>query len=87
MSLLVYRCIHGLAPCYFSGRLTISNSIHSYNTRLANDHNLIYLKTSTTYYKSSFVYYAPYIWNNLDLNLKTIDNIHCFKNKLKASYK
>ena len=87
MSLLVYRCIHGLAPCYLSGRLTFSNSIHSYNTRFANDHNLIYLKTSTTYYKSSFVYKALYIWNNLDFTVKTIDNIHSFKNKLKPSYK
>ena len=87
MSLLVYKCIHGLAPCYLSGRLTFSNSIHSYNNRFANDHNLIYPKTSTSYYKSSFDYQAPSIWNNIDSTLKMIDNIQCFKTKLKASFK
>ena len=86
MSLLVYKCIHGLAPCYLSGRLTFSNSIHSYNTRFANDHNLIYPKTSTSYYKSSFDYQAPSIWNNIDSTLKTIDSIQCFKTKLKAFF-
>ena len=74
--LLVYKCIHGLAPktlkdmCILNGRDNLTLKIAFFN--------------KTKYGKRAFVYYAPRYWNNLPIHLRRNNKINSFKKGLKS---
>ena len=83
MLMLVFKAIHGNAPKYLINTLTFACSQHKYNTRFANGFNLSVPKTRTHYFKSSFQYLAPELWNILNEDVKNASNLFRFKRDLK----
>ena len=83
MLMLVFKAIHGNAPKYLINTLTFACSQHKYNTRFANGFNLSVPKTRTHYFKSSFQYLAPELWNILNEDVKNAWNLFHFKRDLK----
>ena len=58
-----------------------NKSIHTYNTRSANDFRVPYGRTSFT--NSNFICKAPELWNMLPTNIKQCSAVKGFKSKLK----
>ena len=85
ISLIVFKCLNGLAPSYLSELIEIY--VPSRNLRSA---NLFLLKTKVTKYKTlgdrSFSYTAPTVWNALPLEIRKEKSIDIFKKRLKTFY-
>ena len=85
ISLIVFKCLNGLAPPYLSELIEIY--VPSRNLRSA---NLFLLKTKVTKYKTlgdrSFSYTAPTVWNALPLEIRKEKSIDIFKKRLKTFY-
>ena len=85
ISLLVFKCLNGLAPSYLSNLVEIY--VPSWNLRSANQFKL---KTNVTKFKTlggrSFSSAAPSVWNALPLELRREKSIDIFKKNLKTFY-
>ena len=74
--LLVYKCVHGLAP----------NMLQSM-CQIRNQDNLTLRDTyfnRTKYGKRAFIYYSSRLWNKLPVDIRIIENIDTFKKALKS---
>ena len=58
---------------------------HNYGTR-GNDLDLMCPQPRTTLYKYSMHCVGPMYWNSLPTDIKILENINTFKNKLKVYY-
>ena len=85
ISLLVFKCLNGLAPSYLSNLVEIY--VPSRNLRSINQYKL---KTHVTKFKTlgdrSFSSAAPSVWNALPLELRREKSIDIFKKNLKTFY-
>ena len=54
-----------------------TSSIHSHNTRK----RFFIPSIKTNNGKKSFIYYGPYIWNNIPIEIRNSNNLNNFKNK------
>ncbi len=79
---LVFKCLHNLAPRYLIQNYSLNSEMHSYNTRSAKKlHTDI---ASTQYYANSFLLSSQRCWNDLPANIRDCDSITGFKSKLLA---
>ena len=81
ISLLVFKCLHGLAPVYLLNQFSFSRDFHTYNTRHKDQIRLPLAKTSK--FQSSFLYNGAKVWNTLPAYLRSITSLTNFKTKLK----
>ena len=81
ISLLVFKCLHGLAPVYLLNQFSFSRDFHTYNTRHKDQIRLPLAKTSK--FQSSFLYNGAKVWNTLPAYLRSITSLPNFKTKLK----
>ena len=81
--LLMFKCIHGLAPEYLCNQVTMSVDISERNTRSVNYNNVHVPFPRKTIFKSSFVYNGSVLWNNMPNFLKECSTILSFKKFLK----
>jgi len=85
LSLLVFKCLNGLAPSYLCDLIELY--VPSRNLRSANQFTL---KAFSTNFKKlgdrSFSYTAPKVWNALPHEIRTEKSISIFKKKLKTFY-
>ena len=73
--LLVFKCIHGLAPSYLSDTLCQTHSCHS---RAPSLH--VPSKLNSKAFSSN----GPTLWNSLPVQIRSIDNIDVFKSSIKT---
>ena len=66
--MLVFKCIHGLAPPYLLNEFSRSREYHSYNTRHRDLLRLPLARTSK--YQGSFRYSGAKTWNTLPSDLR-----------------
>ena len=80
---MVYKTLRGLAPPYMSKLINCSrNHYHMLRSELDND----VIKQSiprTEFRKRTFSYVGMQYWNSIPIDLRSIDNIGYFKQKLK----
>ena len=80
---LVFKCIHNLAPKYFCDLITIKS--YSYRTRSSQS---LLLEVPLTRHKSfadrSFSVVGPSCWNKLPSDIRSSETMDMFKNKLKT---
>ena len=79
--LLAFKAIHGLAPVY-SSNLLVTKRNSSYNIR-SNSGILLQPprgKMLTTLGERTFQAAAPHLWNELPLQLRTIESVETLKN-------
>ena len=82
---LVFKCLHGLAPTYLSELLTVE--CFTYNTRAAaSSKTLLHVPfvKNKTFAVRSFSVAAPTLWNNLPEELQNCPSVEVFKKHLKT---
>lgn len=85
-ALLVYKCIHGLAPPYLAAFCQpTSCSTGRSHLRSAGLHLLHVPRTRTSYGDRSFSVNGPAVWNSLPVDLRSPDiSLDIFKQRLKT---
>ena len=86
MSLLVFKCVHGLAPAYLSNEIIMAVDVSNRHTRNLNVNNLYVPTVNTECTRSSFSYQGPIVWNTLPDDLKECTNLNTFKLKAKMFF-
>ena len=79
LCVLMFKCIHGMAPQYLCNDVTMQFDVHGYDTRSAENMNLYVPRPYKEIYKRSFLYKGSSLWNNLPRNLKETDSLEKFK--------
>ena len=84
ISILMFKCLHGLAPNYLSDPLVYTHDIHSHNTRQAAQNCLFVPSGRTTYFLHSFQVHSfqvqgPKLWNTLNPYIKEAPTPEIFK--------
>ena len=81
-AVLTHKCINNQAPSYLCEKFTRRNQIHDRTTRNQNELDIPKYRTTTG--QRTFKYRGTKIWNTLDEDLKSIENLNHFKHKLKT---
>ena len=84
--LLVFKCIHGLAPPYMCNNIIMDIEIKGNRTR-KHDMDLYLQFPESEFHKNMFFYGAARSWNNLPSHLKECTSLHNFKKLLKLYVK
>ena len=79
ISILMFKCLHGLAPDYLSDPLVYTHDIHSHNTRQAAQNCLFVPSGRTTYFQHSFQVQGQKLWNTLTPYIKEAPTPEIFK--------
>ena len=78
---MAYKCLNNLAPSYLANKFTKRSDIH--NSQIRNNYCLNIPSYKTTTGQRTFRYRAVKIWNDIDDELKKIQELKVFKKKLK----
>jgi hypothetical protein len=85
-TLLIFKCIHGLAPDYLCNNIIMNCEINEYNTR-NHDMNIFKNYVENEFGKKHLFYRGASSWNNLPDHLKDITSVENFKKQLKKYIK
>jgi hypothetical protein len=86
MSLLVFKCIHGLAPEYLSNEILMAIEVSERVRRNVNENDVYVPFVNIECSKNTFSYRGPEIWNGLTDELKECTSVNEFKQKAKAYF-
>ena len=86
MSILMYKCIHGMAPAYVCNGITFHSEIAEKITRSLNDNNVFVPYAHLESFKNYFTHRGPIVWNSLPDYNKMCRTLHSFKAKMKMVY-
>ena len=81
-TLLIFKCIHGLAPHYLTNNVIMNIEVKERQTR-QHDMDLYIPIPESEFHKKMFFYRAARSWNNLPSYLKECTNLDNFKKSLK----
>ena len=85
LCLLVYKALHGLAPCYLTELChTLTDDPGRKYLRSAAHGDLDYPDTNTKFGDRAFAVAGPHAWNNLPPDIRSTSSIDLFKIKLKT---
>ena len=79
LCVLMFKCIHGLAPHFLSNDVTMHVDIHGYDTRSAENMDLYIPRCAKEIYKRSFLYKGSSLWNKLAPWVKESASLNDFK--------
>ena len=79
LCVLMFKCIHGLAPHYLSNDVTMVVDIHGYDTRSSENMDLYVPRCTKELCKRSFLYTGSMLWNDLPDVLKESSSLDVFK--------
>ena len=80
---LVFKCLHNLAPKYLSDLLTVK--VSKYNTRSSCNYNLfVPAPKNNSFADRSFSVAGPKMWNGLPESIKASLTVDVFKQRLKT---
>ena len=82
-SLLMYKCVNGIAPNYLSDRLVFADEIHEHHTRQVSDNAIYVPHAQTQYFQRSFAIRGPVLWNSLPRHVTEAPSVASFKSQLK----
>ena len=77
--IMIYKCIHGLAPNYLSSKLYKRSETHAYSTRLKEHLSLHLCRTSIA--QRNFYYRALEFWNKLSVATRNSSSLAQFKRR------
>ena len=84
IALLVFKCIHNLAPGYLSHLLNIRQQSR-YNLRSRGDALLLHIpRISSKKGEQSSDFCGPTVWNSLPVQVRTCTSVEAFKRNLKS---
>ena len=77
----MFRVCKGFVPSYFSSIFCFNADVHHYNTRHASDYHITVHRTTLLKYTIRIA--GPLIWNSIDYNIRSSNNISSFRSRLK----
>ena len=80
--LLTWKALHGCSPSYLVD--LISEYTPARSLRSSGQNLLVAGRTKSSYGDRAFMASAPYLWNQLPADIRSIDTLTLFKSKLKA---
>ena len=84
-AVLVYKCLHGMAPQYLQMHCEPMSTVTSRRLRSAHSGWLTVPRTRTNYSDRSFAVQGPRMWNSLPAKLRTPDiTLATFRNRLET---
>jgi len=84
-TVLVYKCLHGMAPQYLQMHCVPTSTVTSRRLRSAHSGRLTVPRTRTNYGDRSFAVKGPWVWNSLPAELHTPDiTLATFRIRLKT---
>ena len=83
--LMIYKCVHNLAPSYLQVNLTNPNDVHEHHTRQRDSGYLRVPRFHTDCYKCSPIVSSIFEWNKLDNSMRTAPSIISFKRMFKKT--
>ena len=86
MSLLVFKCVHGLAPNYLSNEIIMEIEVSERIRRNINENDVFIPFVNIDGTKNAFSYRGPVVWNSLGDQLKECTDINDFKKKAKLYF-
>ena len=86
LRMLMFKCIHGLAPHYFCNDVTMYVDINGYDTRSVESMDLYWPRCSKEIYKRIFRYKGSFLWNQLLSYLKESVSMIDFKRDYRLLY-
>ena len=72
LCVLMFKCIHGLAPHYLIIDVTMHVDVHGYDTRNAQNMDLYIPRCTKEIFKRSILYKGSSLWNNLPHGSKNL---------------
>ena len=84
-AILMFKILNGLTPRFLSEMFTHSASFHAYGLR-SSRMNLALPKSHTEFYRNSFAFTRPKIWNDLPNTLKEESSLKRFMSRLDHYY-
>ena len=87
MSILMFKCIHGLAPDYLCNEITMQNEISERTTRSLSSFKVHVPYASIECFKKYFIYRGPVLWNALPVHIKECTTLDMFKTNLRCFMK
>ena len=86
MSLLVFKCIHGLAPDYLSNEILMAIEVSERTGRNVNENDVFIPCVNIEMTRNTFSCRGPIVWNGLQDHLKECTDVNDFKNKAKLYF-
>ena len=86
LTLLMYKCIHGLAPTRMCNNIEMNCDRHGLNTRSADSLNVILPKPNLECFKHGFMYAGGKLWNTLPYVTKNSTSVLSFKHLYKKAF-
>ena len=83
--MMIYKCVHNLAPSYLQVDLINPNEVHEHDTRQSASGCLRVPRFHTECFKCSPVVSSIFEWNKLDNAMKTASSVNSFKRMFKQS--
>ena len=83
LCILIFKCIHGLAPHYLSNYVTMHVDMHGYDTKSADNIDLYIGRLTKGIYKRRFLYKGSSLWNKLSPRIKEYTSLNDFKHNLR----
>ena len=80
---LMFKCINNLAPEYLCSMFNSINENCPYGLRSVTSNNLQVPRPKSEYFKRTFLYSGTNLWHSLPSNIKSLNNVICFKTKVK----
>ena len=84
LALLTYKTLSNHQPAYL--RSLLAYYIPPRDTRSASQRFLALPQLTSEFGRRAFCHSAPYIWNQIPLNIRSAPSVHSFKHQLKAFY-
>ena len=86
ISNLTFKAINNTAPPYITDKLTLTASLHNYQTRQLYTNELSIPKYKHELTKRTFTYQAAATWNSLSADIRTSSTVKSFKSRYKNKY-
>lgn len=83
----IFKSIHKTAPSYLSEKVALVKSSHSHNTRAASDYMLTMHPNGSRFFRRSFKFRSPRLWNSLPSELRTLQSLLQFKEASSKHFK
>ena len=86
MGIFMYKSQNNLLPETAGEFHLPADKIHSYQTRSAVSGNMFVPRCNLSLTQKSIAYSGAILWNGIPVNIKKVESLDSFKDKLKAYY-
>ena len=83
--MMIYKCVHNLAPSYLQVHVVKPSDVHEHHTRLIDSGNLRVPRFRSDCHKCSPIVSSVLEWNRLDHSIRSASSIYSFKRLFKQS--